>query len=158
MGSTRTFTALLRSLLKKKKIGLTLVVTRRNSSPVFCAMVPQVKSFQNYFLRPILFLTIFQAETYDENGSQIDPPGFHLIPLPFADDIRTPPIDTALRGTLVSSFLTSFLTLLTYGPEGSGEVVDAAANIIGKMIGKKGYVPDAYPNPSKSSRLPLVYK
>jgi ATP-dependent DNA helicase 2 subunit 1 len=41
-GSRRTFSALLKSMLKKDKIGLVLALLRRNSSPVFCAMLPQV--------------------------------------------------------------------------------------------------------------------
>lgn len=47
-----------------------------------------------------------QEEHADENG-YIEPPGFHLIPLPFADDIRAAPIEEAFRGrsTLECDFL-----------------------------------------------------
>lgn len=38
-----------------------------------------------------------QAETVEESGWN-EPPGFHLIPLPFADDLRAAPIDQAARG------------------------------------------------------------
>jgi hypothetical protein len=41
-GSKRTFSALLKTLVKKKKIGLVLALTRRNASPYFCALLPQV--------------------------------------------------------------------------------------------------------------------
>ncbi|KAI0951510.1 hypothetical protein AcW1_008540 [Taiwanofungus camphoratus] len=41
-GSKRTFSALLRTMIQKKKIALVLATTRRNVSPVFCAMLPQV--------------------------------------------------------------------------------------------------------------------
>ena len=41
-GSKRTFSALLKTMIKKERIGLVLALTRRNASPVFCAMVPQV--------------------------------------------------------------------------------------------------------------------
>jgi ATP-dependent DNA helicase 2 subunit 1 len=41
-GSKRTFSALLRLMFKKKKIGMVLALMRRNSSPIFCAMLPQV--------------------------------------------------------------------------------------------------------------------
>jgi ATP-dependent DNA helicase 2 subunit 1 len=34
----------------------------------------------------------------DEDGIQERPPGFHMIPLPYADDIRAAPVDEALRG------------------------------------------------------------
>jgi ATP-dependent DNA helicase 2 subunit 1 len=41
-GSTRAFNALLKTLVEKEKIGLALGLFRRNSSPYFYAMVPQV--------------------------------------------------------------------------------------------------------------------
>ena len=41
-GSRRTFTALMRTMIKRKKIAIALVLTRRNSSPIFCAVLPQV--------------------------------------------------------------------------------------------------------------------
>jgi ATP-dependent DNA helicase 2 subunit 1 len=41
-GSTRTFSALLKTMLAKDKIGLVLGITRRNSAPTFFAMMPQV--------------------------------------------------------------------------------------------------------------------
>jgi hypothetical protein len=43
-GSKRTFSALLKSMISKKKIGIALALTRRNSSPTFCAMLPQASS------------------------------------------------------------------------------------------------------------------
>ncbi|KIY71036.1 Ku DNA-binding complex, Ku70 subunit [Cylindrobasidium torrendii FP15055 ss-10] len=107
-GSKRTFSALVKSLLSKKKIGLTLCTWRRNSTPVFCAMLPQ--------------------EENDDSG-WTEPAGFHLIPLPFADDIRTAPIEKGLIA--------------------GDELTDAAADIVGKLCIKDGgYNPDAFPNPS----------
>ena len=47
-GSKRTFSALLKTMIKKKRIGLVLALMRRNSSPVFCAMLPQVLVFPLY--------------------------------------------------------------------------------------------------------------
>lgn len=49
MGSTRTFLALLRTLVAKDKIAIARVVMRRNLSPAFCAILPQVicLSFHN---------------------------------------------------------------------------------------------------------------
>ena len=41
-GSKRTFSALLKSMIKKEKIGLALALTRRNASPIFCYLLPQV--------------------------------------------------------------------------------------------------------------------
>jgi ATP-dependent DNA helicase 2 subunit 1 len=75
-GSRRTFTALLSSMVKKGKIGLVRAVTRRNASPSFCAVLPQEEG---------------------ENEGWAEPSGFHLIPLPFADDIRAAP-DAVLEG------------------------------------------------------------
>jgi len=108
-GSKRTFSALLKSMIKKKKIGVVLALTRKNSSPLFCALLPQ-------------------EEKVDESGWS-DPAGFHLIPLPFADDIRTAPVEKAFRA--------------------SDNVKDAARAWIDKLSVKNGaYPPDSYPNPA----------
>jgi ATP-dependent DNA helicase 2 subunit 1 len=48
-GSKRTFAALLKKMIEKKKIGLVLALTRSNFAPVFCAMLPQV-SFVIFYL------------------------------------------------------------------------------------------------------------
>ena len=42
-GSKRTFTALLKAVKKKGKIGLVRALFRSNSTPIFCAMCPQVR-------------------------------------------------------------------------------------------------------------------
>ncbi|KZT27230.1 SPOC domain-like protein [Neolentinus lepideus HHB14362 ss-1] len=106
-GSKRTFGALLRSMLAKAKIGLALALTRRNAPPVFCALLPQ-------------------EEKPDETG-WLEPSGFHLVPLPYADDIRAAPIDEGSRA--------------------SGEIVEAARAWVLKLAVKNGaYPPDAYPN------------
>ncbi|KAJ7462125.1 SPOC like C-terminal domain-containing protein [Mycena latifolia] len=108
-GSKRTFSALLKSLVKKKKMGVVLSLTRRNASPVFCALIPQ-------------------EERADEAG-WTDPAGFHLIPLPFADDIRAAPLESGCRA--------------------SEAVKDAARAWIDKLSVKNGaYPPDSYPNPA----------
>ncbi|TFK34525.1 SPOC like C-terminal domain-containing protein [Crucibulum laeve] len=108
-GSKRTFSALLKAMIKKKKIGLVLTLTRRNASPIFCALLPQ-------------------EEKVDEGG-WTDPAGFHLIPLPFADDIREAPIQEAFRA--------------------SDDLKDAARAWIDKLSVKNGtYPPDSYPNPA----------
>ncbi|KAI0294877.1 SPOC like C-terminal domain-containing protein [Multifurca ochricompacta] len=99
-GSQRTFTALLISMVKKGKIGLVRALTRRNASPSFCALLPQEES---------------------EGEGWAEPSGFHLIPLPFADDIRAAPIEEGIRA--------------------GKELVDAA-----KM--NSAYQPDSYPNPA----------
>ncbi|KZT73452.1 Ku DNA-binding complex, Ku70 subunit [Daedalea quercina L-15889] len=108
-GSKRTFTALLHTMIKKKKIGLVLAVTRRNATPQFCALLPQ-------------------AEKVDEGGWH-EPAGFHLIPLPFADDIRAAPVEESARA--------------------SDELKDETRKFIDKLTIKTGaYNPDAFPNPA----------
>ncbi|EIW57977.1 ku70-like protein [Trametes versicolor FP-101664 SS1] len=108
-GSKRTFTALLRTMIKKEKIAIVLALMRRNASPVFCAVLPQ-------------------AEKVDESGWR-EPPGFHLIPLPFADDIRAASQQKGFRA--------------------STELVAAARKWIEKLKVKNGsYPPDSYPNPA----------
>lgn len=39
-------------------------------------------------------------ETFNEDRVQELAPGFHLIPLPYADDIRAAPIEKAYRGQI----------------------------------------------------------
>ncbi|KAJ1308093.1 hypothetical protein OPQ81_002156 [Rhizoctonia solani] len=108
-GSIRTFKALLDSMLKKQKYALTRCLFRRNSSMVFCAMIPQ-------------------AEVWDEEDNQEEPAGFHLIPLPFADDIRQPTVERSAHC--------------------SPELRKAAVNIIERMKYGQGYDPDQFPNPA----------
>jgi ATP-dependent DNA helicase 2 subunit 1 len=67
-------------MVKKGKIGLVRVLTRRNASPSFCALLPQ------------------EGEGEGEGEGWAEPSGFHLIPLPFADDIRAAPIEEGFRG------------------------------------------------------------
>ncbi|KAI5829540.1 ku70-like protein [Schizophyllum commune Tattone D] len=108
-GSKRTFSALLKSLIKKNKIGLVRVLTRRNATPTFCAMVPQM-------------------EQTDDAG-WTEPAGFHLIPLPFADDIRQATVEKGLRA--------------------GKPLTEAAMPFIHKITIKRGgYPPDSYPNPA----------
>ena len=47
-GSKRTFTALLKACKKKKKIGLVRAMLRSNSTPIFCALLPQVRTLNRY--------------------------------------------------------------------------------------------------------------
>lgn len=71
-GSTRTFAALLKSCLKLKRHVLALCRFRANSTPEFAVLIPQ-------------------EETFTKDGGQEDAPGFHVIILPFRDDMRQPP-------------------------------------------------------------------
>ncbi|KAF9507144.1 hypothetical protein BS47DRAFT_1398864 [Hydnum rufescens UP504] len=111
VGSTRTFAALLGTCLDKDRIGIALVTMRKNSSPAFCREIGRQRT-------------------------QLDPPGFHLIPLPFADEIREPPLTEAARC--------------------STDLTDAATELIKKMTLKTGYQPDAFPNPSLALHYAFV--
>ncbi|WVR07687.1 hypothetical protein IAU60_004729 [Kwoniella sp. DSM 27419] len=71
-GSTRTFAALLKSTVKADKHALALCRFRTNTQPEFCVLIPQ-------------------EETFTKDGGQDQPPGFHVIVLPYRDDIRRPP-------------------------------------------------------------------
>ncbi|EST08513.1 SAP domain protein [Kalmanozyma brasiliensis GHG001] len=71
-GSRKTFTALLKSMLSKNKVGLGLFMPRQNVVPVFVAIVPQ-------------------EEEVSEDGQQLIAPGMHIITLPYADDVRDVP-------------------------------------------------------------------
>ena len=54
-----------------------------------------------HVLRWPSYFDYFQAEELDEQNVQQTPPGFHVITLPFADDIRKTPFDKeAPRGTV----------------------------------------------------------
>ena len=64
-------------MVKKGKIGLVRALTRRNASPSFCVLLPQEEGV---------------------GGGWAEPSGFHLIPLPFADDIRAAPVEEGSRG------------------------------------------------------------
>ncbi|ORY33453.1 SPOC like C-terminal domain-containing protein [Naematelia encephala] len=71
-GSTRTFAALLKSCLKLDRHALALCRFRANTTPEFAVLIPQ-------------------EETFTSDGAQDTPPGFHVIVLPFADDLRSQP-------------------------------------------------------------------
>ncbi|KAI0029416.1 SPOC like C-terminal domain-containing protein [Vararia minispora EC-137] len=110
-GSKRTFSALIQAMLKKKRIALLLGIVRSNSQPTFYAGLPQAEVFKD--------------------DSWVEPAGMHLIPLPFADDIREAPVREART---VSS---------------DSDLVQAARPIVRKLELKGGaYVPESYPNPA----------
>ncbi|OZJ01818.1 hypothetical protein BZG36_04811 [Bifiguratus adelaidae] len=109
LGSTRVFSALLQRMASKDKIAICHMIRRSNTLPRFVALLPQ-------------------EEVLDANGGQERPPGFHVITLPYADDIRSIPIENT--------------------PEADVDLVDAAKIVIEKLIIKGGYRPEAYENPS----------
>uniref|UniRef100_A0A672FNB5 DNA helicase n=1 Tax=Salarias fasciatus TaxID=181472 RepID=A0A672FNB5_SALFA len=69
-GSACLFSALLKKCSEKNVFALCRCIARRNYPPRFVALVPQ-------------------SEQTDEGNMQTSPPGFNVIYLPFADDLRT---------------------------------------------------------------------
>lgn len=69
-GSACLFSALLKKCSEKNVYALCRFIARRNYSPRFVALVPQ-------------------EEELDEANVQISPPGFNVLYLPYADDVRT---------------------------------------------------------------------
>eukprot|EP01114_Cavostelium_apophysatum_P012748 TRINITY_DN2924_c0_g1_i1.p2 TRINITY_DN2924_c0_g1~~TRINITY_DN2924_c0_g1_i1.p2 ORF type:complete len:398 (+),score=128.73 TRINITY_DN2924_c0_g1_i1:75-1268(+) len=69
-GSTLAMAALLDRMLAMDKIAICLLTARANVSCRFVALLPQAEEFD------------------EEDGMQRTPPGFHIVYLPFADDIR----------------------------------------------------------------------
>ncbi|PGH02000.1 ATP-dependent DNA helicase II subunit 1 [Blastomyces parvus] len=72
VGSTRVFSALYQTLLKKDRLALVWFVPRKNAAPVMAAMIPGTAKL-------------------GEDDEEIIPQGMWILPLPFADDIRQNP-------------------------------------------------------------------
>ncbi|KAN0064611.1 ATP-dependent DNA helicase II subunit 1 [Thecaphora frezii] len=109
-GSKKVFAALLDSMLRKDKIGLGLFMPRQNTMPSFVAILPQPEEVAD--------------------GQQIQPPGMHLIILPYADDVRDVPEAVQTTETALDS------------------QVDAAKAVIERFQKKLPFNPDHYPNPA----------
>ena len=89
-------------MAKKDKIAIALGLLRSNSSPTFFALLPQVRPWLVFF--SFVNDKIFIQEEREDEGGWRDPAGFHLIPIPFADDIRAAPIDEAALGMFYHAF------------------------------------------------------
>jgi ATP-dependent DNA helicase 2 subunit 1 len=74
-GSRVLFKSILDDMSRKGLVALAKYVKNKISEPRLCMIVPQ------------------EEEIDSETNQQISPPGFHLIFLPFLDDIRSPPIE-----------------------------------------------------------------
>ncbi|CAO3596197.1 unnamed protein product [Absidia cylindrospora] len=116
-GSTRTFAALLDAALDQDKIAICNLQSRVNTIPRTVALLPQ-------------------AERFDDDGVQVAPPGFHLISLPFADDIRNIPIEST--------------------PQASDEQLDSMKTIINKLFIKNDYDPMDFQNPGLQQHYALL--
>ncbi|RXK40524.1 hypothetical protein M231_02176 [Tremella mesenterica] len=111
-GSTRTFAALLKSCLKYNRHALALCRFKRNSTPEFAVLIPQ-------------------EETFTKEGGQDRPPGFHVIILPYRDDIRGAPKN------------------MTDNLSATERQAQLMSNIVKRLRIKAGhYRSEVYPNPS----------
>ncbi|ODN73262.1 hypothetical protein L202_07815 [Cryptococcus amylolentus CBS 6039] len=111
-GSTRAFAALLKSCLKLNRHAIALCRLRTNWTPFFGLLIPQ-------------------EEVLGSDGAQEYPPGFHVIPMPFKDDIR---------GKWPKA---------TDNIPANETQKESMVNIVRRLRFKSGiYNPDAYPNPS----------
>lgn len=80
IGSTRVYSALYQKLFKDQLFGLCWFIPRRNATPVMAALIP----------------TLTAEDSKDKSnpaGTSLTgaPQGLHIVPLPFADDIRQNP-------------------------------------------------------------------
>lgn len=71
-----------------------------------------------------------QEEVLDKQGVQVRPPGFHVIIMPYADDIRPVPVDRLPA-------------------EATDEQIDAAKAFVEKLALKGRFDPLVYENPCK---------
>ncbi|KAI9746753.1 MAG: ATP-dependent DNA helicase II subunit 1 [Claussenomyces sp. TS43310] len=112
VGSTRVFAALWQKLLKDGKMAFAWYIARLNATPALVALLPS-------------------AERLDETSNQqVVPAGIWIYPLPYADDIRSPP---ETPSPLVSPDM----------------LVDDMRKIIQQLqLPGARYEPSRYPNPS----------
>ncbi|CAZ81467.1 unnamed protein product [Tuber melanosporum] len=109
IGSTRVFAALHAKLVKDGKVGIAWCISRKNAAPQIVAILPSV-------------------EELGDDGVQIIPPGFFLVHLPFADDVRQNPETKLVRAP--------------------ASLIDRMRAVVKQLHMPKGYIPDKYSNPS----------
>ncbi|KAF2218888.1 putative DSB repair complex subunit Ku70 [Elsinoe ampelina] len=78
VGSCRVFSALQQKLVKSNVMGVAWYIPRRNSVPTLTAIIAS-------------------EEELDDSGVQRMPAGLWIHPLPFADDVRSPPEGGVIR-------------------------------------------------------------
>lgn len=72
-GSAAALEALVGSMVRKRKIGVGTLAKGHTNKPMLVAMLPQNRAL-------------------DSKGGVAEPCGLHLVPLPYADDLRKPPL------------------------------------------------------------------
>lgn len=77
-GSRKLFAALLSRCIARKMVPICCFTPRTNAAPSVVALIPQ-------------------EERLDDSNIQIFPPGFHVVYLPYSDDIRTLNIESTVK-------------------------------------------------------------
>jgi len=77
-GSVVAAAALLKAMVAKRRLAVARLVRNTASAPHLVALVPQEELID------------------EEDGSQVDPPGFNVIVLPYADDLRDVPLGSGV--------------------------------------------------------------
>ncbi|ANB11160.1 Yku70p [Sugiyamaella lignohabitans] len=97
-GSIRAFHSLYQCMRQKGKVAIAWAIIRSNSIPEPCALFPVNE----------------EVETKGSLTVQVTPPGFQLVILPYADDIRARPMSTITEGKaerIYNSFNRNKLTI-----------------------------------------------
>ncbi|KAI5849437.1 SPOC like C-terminal domain-containing protein [Morchella snyderi] len=108
IGSTRTFAAMHKKLAETDKMGVVWCIARRGGPPQVCALYPSIEVVID--------------------GVQTHPPGFFLIPIPFADDIRQNPDVPIVKAP--------------------ARLIDRMRAVVKQLHMPKGYIPEKYSNPA----------
>lgn len=121
VGSIRVFSALYQKMVKSNLMALSWLIVRKNASPVLAAIVPTLGAEESD--------QALNQACVSPSGA---PQGLHLIPLPFADDLRQNP--------------PSMHQIPIRAPD---ELVDKMRPILEQLNLPKGlYDASRYPNPS----------
>ncbi|KAK4054319.1 ATP-dependent DNA helicase II subunit 1 [Microbotryomycetes sp. JL221] len=124
IGSTRTFAALIKSMIRKDVVGYAVLLARVISRPQIC-------------------LLMAQEEEMRADGTQAKPAGIHVIQLPFADDLRELGLESTNSVIQVPEGDLSKMDLDDLPDQPS---VRMFTKIIKKL--NQVYNPDNYPNPA----------
>jgi hypothetical protein len=144
-GSRHTFSALLKSMVKQNRIGLVLTLFRRNSTPSFCAMLPQVVNPNQLSL--LLNYPIHRKKALMKMNLQVSTlSNFHL-------QMKS---GVHLLKMLQEVCKLCWLLVIFQNPHmaiASNQLVEAAESWISKLSLKKnsGYPVDSNPNPGNVS-------
>jgi ATP-dependent DNA helicase 2 subunit 1 len=110
---------------------------KKNSIPEFAILIPQ-------------------EEVLIDGGGQDMPPGFHVVPQPYVDDIRAPPknITDNLVGEYVFLSSKAELTTSVTANERQSKLM---GNIVKRLRSKAAkYRSEVYPNPGQWPALPKL--